>query len=326
MVSSDHQTGDAANGTAALPRALEAVWPGSSKVELTAIPESHSGFTYMVAAEVEGDSIEAVLRLPPPGARPVGPADVARQARVMAALSEAGVAVPRILVSESEPVLDGRPFVLMERVEGVRIEEASQTEDARTLVANAFEAARAFHAVEAAQTGIGDEPPMGPDEEVERWQGLRERAPEELVRRAPELEQRLLSAVPPALAPRLVHGDYHLGNLLFDGSRVVTVLDWEICQLGQAPLDEAALCLVSIRERFGEPNPGAEAALPLEQMVQLSGVPDLDWYLAATCHKYAAILGYNLGLHRRGRRIDPVYEELLVTIPGLVEVGLEILE
>jgi hypothetical protein len=46
--------------------------------------------------------------------------------------------------------------------------------------------------------------------------------------------------------------------------------------------------------------------------------------LAATCHKYAAILGYNLGLHRRGKRIDPVYEGLTRTIPGLIDVGLEL--
>jgi aminoglycoside phosphotransferase (APT) family kinase protein len=207
----------------------------------------------------------------------------------------------------------------------VRIEEAAESEDARTLVEAAFGAARAFHEIDAASTGIGDEQPVGPAEEVERWRALRERAPEELVERAPELERKLLATEPSAGRPRLVHGDYHLGNLLFEGSTVVAVIDWEICELGQSPLDEAALCLVAVRERFKEPNPGSEAALPLEQMVELAGVADLDWYLAATCHKYAAILGYNLGLHRRGRRIDPIYEELLVTIPGLLDVGLEIL-
>jgi len=61
-------------------------------------------------------------------------------------------------------------------------------------------------------------------------------------------------------------------------------------------------------------------------MVALSGAgADFDWYLAATCHKYAAILGYNLGLHRRGRRVDPIYDQLLKTIPGLIDAGLRIL-
>ena len=146
------------------------------------------------------------------------------------------------------------------------------------------------------------------------------------MQRAPELEARLLAALPARREPKLVHGDYHLGNLLFRGGEVVAVLDWEIAELGQAPLDEAALCLVAIRIRFGEPQPGAEAALPLAEMIELAGAgPDFDWFLAATCHKYGAILGYNLGLHRRGKRIDPIYEELLKTIPGLFDAGLEIL-
>ena len=145
------------------------------------------------------------------------------------------------------------------------------------------------------------------------------------MRGADRLEERLLEASPAPRPPALVHGDFHLGNLLFDGARVVAILDWEIAELGQPSLDEAALCLLAVRAPFGEPQPGAGAALALEEMVGLAGGgPDFDWYLAATCHKYAAILGYNLGLHRRGRRVDPIYEQLLRTIPGLVDAGLEL--
>jgi aminoglycoside phosphotransferase (APT) family kinase protein len=309
-----------------LAAALQRVWPGARNVHVEAIPESHSGFTYMVDAELEGRQVGGVLRLPPPGARPLGPADVMRQARIMSALAEAGLPMAAILASSEEPVLDGRPFVLMEKVDGVRIEKAVETAEPRDLVNKAFATARAMHAVPAAATGIGGEESYGPAEEVARWQALRARAPEEYVKRAPELEARLLAALPARREPSLVHGDYHLGNLLFRGGEVVAVLDWEIAEVGQAPLDEAALCLVAIRMRFGEPQPGAEAALPLAEMIELAGAgPDFDWFLAATCHKYGAILAYNLGLHRRGKRIDPIYEELLKTIPGLFDAGLEIL-
>jgi aminoglycoside phosphotransferase (APT) family kinase protein len=299
---------------------LEAAWPGSRVQEMVAIPESHSGFTYMVSATLDGRPVQGVLRVPPPGARPAGPADVARQGRIMAALEAAGVPVPRILATGEDP-----PFVLMERVPGVRIEEALAVASPRELIEAAFAAVRLLHDVPVAATGIADEAPVSPAAEVQRWQALRARAPEELVARASELEARLLSALPAPRPPALVHGDYHLGNLLFEGSRVVAILDWEISELGSPPLDEAALCLLAIRAPFDEPQPGAEAALPLEEMVRLAGGgPDFDWYLAATCHKYAAILGYNLGLHRRGRRVDPVYEELLATIPGLVDAGLQL--
>jgi aminoglycoside phosphotransferase (APT) family kinase protein len=306
--------------------ALEAVWPGARVASVAAIPESHSGFTYTVQAEVEGAPVFGVLRLPPPGARPLGPADVMRQARIMAALRAASLPAPAILASSEEPVLDGRPFVVMEKVAGVRVEQAVESVEPRRLLQSAFATVRAVHSLPAEATGIGGEDPYGPVEEVARWQALRARAPQELVARGGELEERLLRALPAARPPRLVHGDYHLGNLLFRGEEVAAILDWEIAELGQSALDEAALCLVAIRMQFGEPQPGVEAALPLEEMVALADAgPDFDWYLAATCHKYGAILGYNLGLHRRGRRIDPIYEHLLKTIPGLIDSGLRIL-
>jgi aminoglycoside phosphotransferase (APT) family kinase protein len=313
----------AQSGLETLRAELAAVWPGARVSALSPIPDSHSGFTYSVRGEVEGKEVPAVLRLPPPGARPLGPADVARQARIMVALRRAGLPAPHILASSPDPVLGGRPFVLMECVEGVRIEEAVKTASPRELVAKAFAAIRRVHDLPAAETGLPGEEPVPPENEVARWQGLRARAPEDLVQNAPKLEARLLAAVPPPRPPALVHGDYHLGNLLFRDGEVVAILDWEISELGQPPLDEAALCLLAVREPFGEPNPGSEAALPLDEMVELAAAgSDFGWYLAATCHKYAAILGYNLGLHRRGRRSDPIYEELLTTIPGLIDAGL----
>jgi aminoglycoside phosphotransferase (APT) family kinase protein len=306
---------------------LQRAWSGSRVHAVTAIPESHSGFTYMVNAELEGQPLAAVLRLPPPGARPVGPADVVRQARIMDALHAAGAPVPRILACSAEPVLDGRPFVLMERVAALPVDEAIRESPARDLIAAAYAALRGVHELAAERTGLGGEAAVSPRAEVERWQALRSRAPEELLRHAPRLEERLLAAPPAPRTPALVHGDYHLGNLLFREGAVVAILDWEISELGQSPLDEAALCMLAVRSPFGEPHPGAEAALPLEEMITLAGAPaDFDWYLAATCHKYASILGYNLGLHRRGKRIDPVYEELVVTIPGLIDAGLRFLD
>ena len=43
------------------------------------IPEGHSGFTYFVNVEDGDGPSRYVLRLPPPGARIAGPADVVRE-------------------------------------------------------------------------------------------------------------------------------------------------------------------------------------------------------------------------------------------------------
>ena len=91
----------------------------------------------------------------------------------MAALARAGLPTPAILVSSEEPVLDGRPFVVMEKVDGVRIEQAVETSAPRELLVRAFATARAIHELTPAQAGIEGEPNYGPAEEVGRWQALR---------------------------------------------------------------------------------------------------------------------------------------------------------
>src|SRR5205807_3070298 len=84
----------------------------SRVISVEPIPEGHSGFTYFVSAE----GGEFVLRLPPPNARIAGTADVMRQGRIMAALHDAGLPAPAVPVICGEPVVDGRPFILIERV------------------------------------------------------------------------------------------------------------------------------------------------------------------------------------------------------------------
>jgi len=107
------------------------------------------------------------------------------------------------------------------------------------------------------------------------------------------------------------------------------VLDWEIAQLGQPLLDLGCLCIVAQRRNFeGAPNPGGGIDVPIERLVEIYGADpgEFRWYLALTCYKYAAIFGYNLMLHRRGKRPDAMYEEMTGTITGLIDRGRELLE
>jgi aminoglycoside phosphotransferase (APT) family kinase protein len=288
---------------------------------IEAIPEGHSGFTYFVDRDY-------VLRLPPPGARIAGPADVVRQGRIMSALRAAGIPTPAIPMMTSEPRIDGRPFILMERVDGVRIEETAQREEALDIATSAVNVLKMMQALPLEKTGIGDEEPVGLREEMMRWAMLMQRAPEELTARAGELGGLLAAHVPDQRAPTLVHGDYHYGNMLFRGPEVVAVLDWEIAELGQPLLDLGCLCSMTVRRRFADaPSPGGAVAIDMEELFTLYGVgaDEMRWYVALSLYKYAAILGYNLMLHRKGRRPDPMYEGLTGTIVGMIDEGITLL-
>ncbi|HEY8953738.1 MAG TPA: phosphotransferase family protein [Candidatus Dormibacteraeota bacterium] len=298
-------------------------------ISIDSIPEGHSGFTYFATIDDGDGPRRFVLRLPPPGARIAGPADVVRQGRIMAALHAAAMPVPAIPVVTSDPVVDGRPFVLMEAVDGERIEKAGVEQKPLEIAGSAVHVLKRLHALPLDMTGIGDEAPVGLNAEMLRWLWLMERAPEELTGHAGELGGLLATHIPDERPPTLVHGDFHYGNMLFRGPEVVAVLDWEIAQIGQPLLDLGCLCIVSHRRRYeGAPNPGGSIDVAVEDLYKLYGADanEMRWYLAMSLYKYAAIFGYNLMLHRRGKRPDPMYEGLTDTITGMIDEGIALLE
>lgn len=297
------------------------------KVEgVRTIAVGHSGFTYFV--DLPGRT--AVLRLPPPGTRFVGHADVPRQGRIMAALGRQGQPVPGVLAISDEPLVDGRPFCLVEAVDGQRVEEVHGKVADLDLVRAAVGVLKRLQAVPLDRTGIGEEEPMGLADELERFGRLMDRAPAELTGQGAELATVLRRWQPDARPPVLVHGDYQLGNLLFRGSEVVAILDWEIAHIGQALIDLAGLAIVcrAVPEgEFGVPGAGtvhvsiAEIMAAYEERVDRS---ELAWYVGLAAFKYASILGYNLSLHRKGRRHDPIYETLTRYIPDLIAFGVTV--
>jgi aminoglycoside phosphotransferase (APT) family kinase protein len=64
----------------------------------------------------------------------------------------------------------------------------------------------------------------------------------------------LRANLPPAVAPRLVHGDFRIGNLMAEHGRLTGVLDWEIAHTGDFHEDLAYGCMAVWR--FGSAKPG----------------------------------------------------------------------
>lgn len=313
-----------------LPRVLRERWADDSVEVSRAEPfgSGHSGFTYAVTITGRANAGRYVIRLSPPNVRIAGPADVGRQGRVMSALHAAGLPVPRILLADSGPALAGRSFALMEMVEGDPFEAVVDRYPAREIAAEAVGFLTRMRSLAPEATGIGGEAPMALGSEIERWAWLLDRAPEWLRDRSLPLRDRLRATLPEGRAARLVHGDYHYGNMLFRGPRLLAVLDWEIAELGDPLLDLGCIAVASLRRRYGsEPNPTGSLAIPVSELADLYGtsIDELGWPVALTCYKYAAILGYNFGLHLSGRRPDPVYLTLTGTMGRLIDDGSRIL-
>ena len=294
--------------------------PAAEVRDLRAMP-GHAGFSWGFSVITRDGELPLVLRLPPPGVRYVGNADIVRQGRVVSALAATDVPVAPMRWMGDDERWFGRPYLIVDLLAGqnlvVRGTESSGEYNAPLLermVANTTRALAALHRLDWKRVLPDLGPPMALEDEVARCDYLFQRtADPELVQQAPALKERLLARLPRAPRIGIVHGDFQWSNVLYrpDGS-VVAVIDWELAGIGATPIDLGWLTVFSDIEswvgpsRWELPLPGPERIAELYAEAMGEAIPDLAWYRAFAGYKFGLIGGFNLMLHRRGKRVDPL--------------------
>lgn len=207
-------------------------------------PSGYSNLTYLLK---KGDA-ELVLRRPPFGAQVKSGHDMAREHRVLAGLAPVYPPAPRPLAKCDGADVIGAPFYLMERRRGVILrrkippELGVTPELLRRMCGALVDQLAALHAVDVHAAGLAD---LGKPEgyvrrQVEGWIARWERARTSEVPDLDELGRWLLANLPPESGACLVHNDYKFDNVMLDAAdptRIVAVLDWEMCTLGDPLLD-----------------------------------------------------------------------------------------
>ena len=119
--------------------------------------------------------------------------------------------------------------------------------------------------------------------------------------------ERLIAFLPETLPAQarvaIVHGDYRIDNVVFDGDGTLTaVLDWELATLGDPLADFSYLAMQWMMPAdggagLGGLDLGALGIPPLEEIIEryssASGVPvaaTLDWYFAYNLFRLAGIV------------------------------------
>jgi aminoglycoside phosphotransferase (APT) family kinase protein len=301
----------------------------------------HGGVSSLTFAASLGDR-RVVVKVAPPGLEPVRNRDVLRQARVLRALAGApGVRVPEVLAEAP----GSPPFFIMSFVAGDAYEPLKDVDDRPpapgVVAARARAAARmlaALQRLDPAAIGLADEPAIGPAEELERWARLFATVPEELHGGQSELLEALRATVPAALAPRVLHGDYRVGNLQFDGPDVAAIIDWEIWSVGDPRSDLAWLLVWSdpvqkfhlrrdaANTAAGSGMPDAATLLAEYRAINPIALPDLAWFVAACRYKMAATTAVLVKQSRRRPDPDPRLEVAATTLAAIVARGLRDLQ
>src|SRR4051794_38713253 len=156
--------------------------------DLDAVPvgEGHSNVTFLLSTEV-------VLRRPPRGPLPPSAHDVLREARLLGALEETPVRVPRVLAVCSDPGVIGSPFYVMEEMHGEVITDTMpaglDSDEQRGRIADQLiDALVELHAVDWQSIGLeGFGRPTGYlERQLRRFTGLWEH---NRTREVPEVEQ-----------------------------------------------------------------------------------------------------------------------------------------
>jgi len=291
---------------AALAAWLEANVEGfAGPLTLTKFPSGQSNPTYRVSA-VSGDY---VIRRKPFGQLLPSAHAVDREYRLLSALHPLEFPVPEPLALCDDPNVIGAIFYVMELAKGRPYADGALPDfDAATrrrMYEQLVDTLAELHNIDPVAADLGDfgKPGNYFERQVMRWTRQYRDSETDFL---PEME-RLIAFLPETLPQQsrtsIVHGDYRIDNVVYDGDGTLTaVLDWELATLGDPLADFSYLAMQWMMPADG----GAGLAgldLPalgiptLEEIVkrysERSGVPvaeKLDWYFAYNLFRLAGIV------------------------------------
>ncbi|URQ65189.1 phosphotransferase family protein [SAR86 cluster bacterium] len=203
--------------------------------------------TYLLEAE-KG---KFVLRRKPPGSLLKSAHAVDREYRVLTSLMDTDVPTPKtFLLCEDDKVI-GTQFYIMEFSEGVIYWDplASEAEkDKRKKIFDEMNKGIALlHLQDINKIGLNDFGKEGNyiERQISRWTRQYIDSETEKIDSMHRLIEWLPKKIPDQKYTSIVHGDYRLDNIVFDGSNnSIAILDWELSTIGDPLADFAYHCLL----------------------------------------------------------------------------------
>ncbi len=318
--------------------------PGVVVADVVTMP-GHAGFAYGFAVNHQGGTDRWFLRLPPPNVRWEGTADMLRQVTALQALDGGEVPHCRVRWYGGPDDLEwfGCPYFVVEQLQGgdVVTMGASSTWVSELSAARRVDMGRQAMAALAgihradwrARCGYLGEP-VHLERDVTRWDRFIERAAEpEALADIPRLRRLLLDDLPDGVHVGLFHGDFQFGNLYYTSTgHLRAVLDWELCGIGATLNDVGWVATfndpAAWQHQGAVPDGMPRADELITQYCEAWGeaLPDLSWFRALAAYKFAIITGFNLGLHRRGKRPDALWERIGLSIGSLQARAAQLLD
>ena len=308
------------------------------------IAGGRSNLTYIVTDAV---GHRFVLRRPPLGRLLPSAHDMAREFRIISALEPTTVPVATPLGFCDDSRVNDCPFYVMAFADGLVLRNADDarllTDDAKVRASESIVDVLAdLHSLDVDAIGLGS---LGRrdgyvERQLRRWNAQFEQSTTYAIPAIGRVHDALLAKLPEQRGTSVVHGDYRLDNTMVNSDgRVIAVLDWELCTLGD-PLADIGLLLVYWPEP-DDPNPPLGTAASSAhgflgrqairtRYAQRTGrdLRDLDAYVAFGYWKLACILDGVYARYKAGAMGDDGYDwkALEMQVPLLAQTAADTLE
>ena len=309
-----------------------------------------TGGTQNILLQFERGGRSFVLRRPPVHKRANSDETMRREARVLAALAGSDVPHPGLIAACADEALLGAAFYLMEPVDGFNAGQAMpashvETPARRQMGFSMAEGIAKLAAVDYLAVGLDGlgRPDGYLERQVSRWQHQLSSYSEMEGYPGPEIPgvekvAGWLEANRPADSkPGILHGDYHIANVMFryDRPELAAIIDWELATIGDPLLDLGALVAAWPDDEGKTPLGNANGVLDgLPSAAELvvhygerseRSVDAINFYVVLACYRLGIILE---GTHARAcaGRAPKEYGDLLhATTVGLFNRALKYL-
>jgi aminoglycoside phosphotransferase (APT) family kinase protein len=263
---------------------------------------------------------EYVLRKKPPGKLLPSAHMVDREYRILRALENTGVPVPKTYLLCNDDAVIGTPFYIMEKMNG-RIfrsptaPEASSAAERAAIFDSMNDTMARIHNVDWKALGLEDfgKPGNYMARQIGRWTKQYEMSKTEDIESMDKLIQWLNDNIPADDSTSVVHGDFRLENTMVHATepRIIAVFDWELSTLGHPLADLAYNCMgyhlpdmeekkmsyTSVNlKKWGIPTE-AEYIDAYCRRTGRKDIPDWEFYIAFSIFRLAAIVQ---GVYKRG--------------------------
>lgn len=248
--------------------------PISPPLVFKLIAGGRSNMTYLVK---DAAGRRFVLRRPPMGPLLPSAHDMAREHRLMHALADTAVPVPRLVGLCQDPSVNDRDFYVMHFLNGIVVRDIdiglTLSEDIRRKMSIALiDTLCELHRVDIDAVGLGNLAKREGyiERQLKRWSDQWERSKTRELPIFERVRDTLMNRLPPASPATIAHGDYRLSNCMMSPEGPVAgVLDWELCTLGEPMAD-----LGGLLGYWFDPNDPDQRGDP--QTTSLPGFPSQD--------------------------------------------------